>query len=209
MTTLSSITSSLERCWTAIRTINPEVRPAALVIYLHQAGDRKGHYWQSSWNVIKDNSHLDEVHISSHLFALDAREVFQTLLHEAVHSMAVTRKLQDTSRQGRYHNSVFAAMAHEIGLLTDVDKAIGVVTTGIDHERLKLYGNAIGELQQAIEMYQLVPTKGKGGKGKGKGGMVKLVCPRCQRVIRASQKTIDVGGIQCIPCHTMFTTDCD
>jgi hypothetical protein len=35
MTTLSSLTSALERCWTAIRTVHPDVRDAAIVVYLH------------------------------------------------------------------------------------------------------------------------------------------------------------------------------
>jgi hypothetical protein len=204
MASLSTITTALERSWTAIRTVYPDVRQAALVVYLHPNGDRKGHYWQNSWTLLRDNTQIDEVHISSHLFALDAVCVFQTLIHEAVHSCAVTRGIQDTSRQGRWHNKAFASIATEFGLVVESDSAIGHVTTDITTETRKKFANAIGELQQAIEMYQAIHLGGK-GKGKGKSrGMVKLVCPSCGRVIRASIKTMDVGPILCVPCKDFF-----
>jgi hypothetical protein len=42
--------------------------------------------------------------------------VLGTLLHEAAHGLACARCIQDTSRQGRYHNRRYATLARELGL---------------------------------------------------------------------------------------------
>lgn len=205
MTTLSSLTSALERCWTAIRTINPDVRDAALVVYLHQNCDRRGHFQENSWtttNALK----LDEVHISSHILAEGAQSVFRTLLHEACHSVATRRDVQDVSRQGRYHNKRFRDLARELGLTTAKEPGIGYVTPGITVRAQNTYANAIAELETAIELYQmLVPVGAGAGKGKGKRSrMLKLTCPVCHRIIRATRKTIELGPIVCGPCVAAF-----
>lgn len=59
---------------------------------------------------------LSEVFITDDALAQPAVEVFGILLHEAAHAVAVHRTIKDTSRQGRYHNARFKAVAEEIGL---------------------------------------------------------------------------------------------
>src|SRR6266542_4043035 len=39
------------------------------------------------------------------------RVVLATMLHEAGHGLAAARNLKDTSRQGRYHNAKYKALA--------------------------------------------------------------------------------------------------
>jgi len=59
---------------------------------------------------------LSEVLITADGLAGSASEVMGTLVHEAAHAIAFQRGIKDTSRQGRYHNQRFKAIAEEIGL---------------------------------------------------------------------------------------------
>jgi hypothetical protein len=204
MTTLSIVTSALERSWTAIRTVHPDVREAAMVVYLHPRGDRRGHYWQESWTT-RDNGSLDEVHVSSHILSEGSESVFRTLLHEACHSTAITRGLKDTSRQGRYHNRQFYSLAWEFGLVTLTDRTIGCVTTGMTARAQKLFANPLAELAQALDLWQDLGAYQAGRKGKAKGSRsVKLVCPECKRIVRASRACVDYGPITCGVCLCWF-----
>ncbi len=54
---------------------------------------------------------MSEVLITVDGVAGSAVEIFATLLHEAVHAVASERGIKDTSRQGRYHNARFRAIA--------------------------------------------------------------------------------------------------
>jgi hypothetical protein len=208
MTTLSSLTSALERCWTAIRTVHPDVRDAAIVVYLHPRGDRRGHFVDGAWTT-SDHNQLDEVHVSSHILDEGAQSVFRTLLHEACHSIARTRSIDECSRQGRYHNWRFAALAHNIGLVTASDTVCGCVTPAITDAAQVQYANAIEELHNAIGLWRGLQQPGqvtrKPKKRTSSGN--KLVCPRCRRVIRASNKTLQGGAIRCVPCGKDFVLD--
>jgi hypothetical protein len=179
------------------------VRPAALVVYLHERGDRRGHYHQESWTT-RNQSQLDEVHVSSHILAEGSESVFRTLLHEACHSLAVARGIQDTSRQGRYHNYEFAKLAHEVGLLTKMASGVGYVTLHLTADTVVQFENALAELEGSLEMWQGLPTRQPGRKTKTKNAMLRVECPDCHRLIRASRRTLDAGPILCVPCGTVF-----
>lgn len=203
MAKLSQVTSSLERSWTAIRTVYPDVRDAAMVVYLHPRCDRRGHYVGESWTT-RDSGQLDEVHISSHILAEGAPSVFRTLLHECCHSMAVTRGVREVSRQGRYHNKQFALLASEVGLVCETHST-GVYTVGLTPGASAQFRNAISELAQAIEIWQALGARAQ-GTGRTNTS-VKLVCGACARILRVSRECADGGPILCVPCDTYFTED--
>jgi hypothetical protein len=202
MAALSTVTTALERTWTAIRTIHPDVRPAALVVYLHPAGDRRGHYGESSWTT-RDNGHLDEIHISAHILHEGARSVLQTLLHEACHSIATAKGVQEVSRQGRYHNSVFACLAETLGLVVVPAPGIGCATPAITDATASVFSNALQELDDALGLWRDLHPKATTTKRKPTG-MIKLECPVCHRIIRATEKTLLAGTIECTPCKAYF-----
>lgn len=204
MNTLSAITMSLERAWTAIRTAYPDVRPAIITVYLHARGDRRGHFRQSCWTTINAQGARDEVHISSHILKEGPISVFQTLLHEAGHSICVTRNVQDVSRQGRYHNLNFGIVARTLGLVTASDPKIGVVTTGITDAARDMFSHVLVDLAETLDLYQDLRVQPQGRKPKGKSTSVKLQCPTCGRIIRASAKTVKGGPIECVPCNEDF-----
>ena len=207
MATLSQITTALERGWASIRTVHPKCRPAVMVVYLNEAGDRWGHFWRDAWTA-RDDATTDEIHVSSELLRFGGERTFKTLLHEAVHSVAAATGVQDTSRQGRYHNRRFAALATAMGLVVEPMAGVGCHTPELTDATKTLFANTIRDLDDSIEIWQERTLVGGGTKGKGSRN-VKLVCPRCQRIIRASRKCIDIGPIRCEPCGLDFSEDGD
>lgn len=204
MSELSTLTAALERCWTAIRTIHPHARPAVICVYLHSQGNRRGHYLEDGWT-LRDKGKADEVHVSSHILSEGAESVFRTLLHEACHSVAVARGIQDTSRQGRYHNYDFAKLASELGLLTQPSKEIGYVTLNLAPGAIVTFENALSELEDSLEMWQgLRQVAPNVGSLKTRNNSIKAVCPDCGRIVRMSAKSYNFGPILCVPCGTVF-----
>ena len=63
------------------------------------------------------------MHLAAELFvggeglSQGAESVRATLLHEAAHGLSDVRQIQDTSRQGRYHNTRYKALGEELGLV--------------------------------------------------------------------------------------------
>src|SRR4029450_12326513 len=88
------------------------------------AGQTKwGHFASMRWQ--RGSDRLPEVLVSGDGLARTPGEVLTTLLHEAAHSLADARTIQDTSRQGRWHNKRFAALATELGLDPRMDPRLG------------------------------------------------------------------------------------
>jgi hypothetical protein len=156
-----------------------------------------------------------------------ADHTLETMLHEAAHVLAKVRGVQDTSRQGRWHNQRFRAMAEEMGLehpnqiadpkhgFTDV-----VLTPGTREE----YASVIADLDRAIRLYVKIPEtlSGVGGGGEkielpgggrparpgakpGNTNNVKAVCG-CEvpRIIRVSRKVLEADPIICGRCREEF-----
>ena len=114
----STIVSALEAAWTDIRKDFPELPER--VLFITGVGSRKnavvrGHWRQTGWRTETEGD-LPELFISGERLHDGGRGVMTTLIHEAVHALAAARNVKDTSRQGRYHNKRFAALAEEMGL---------------------------------------------------------------------------------------------
>jgi hypothetical protein len=112
----------LEAAWADIVTRHPDVIPDPVIII---KSDKRawghmtvGRTWAESLPEGTEGPvrRYHEIMVSAELLAQHPVRVFQTLLHEAAHTVAVTRKIQDTSRQNRYHNSRFRELAEELGL---------------------------------------------------------------------------------------------
>ena len=96
-------------------------------------------------------SSLPEVFVATELIDAGANEMFKVLLHEAVHAIAQARGIKDTSRQGRYHNARFRALAQEAGLEPEPrDPVIGFSPTTLSATAAQEYETALGELSAAL-----------------------------------------------------------
>lgn len=70
-------------------------------------------------------------------------DVLATLLHEAAHALADVRGIKDTSRQGRWHNAWFKALATEVGIKTTKDPRIGWSPTRLPEATRNAYADTI------------------------------------------------------------------
>jgi len=160
--------------------------------------------------------------------AKGARQVLQTMLHEAAHVMAKVRDIQDTSRQGRWHNAKFKDLAVELGLehkRDQADKSHGFSFVTLTETTIARYTDLLDELDREIHLVVNLPiwlggteddTEAEGGEkigqgkkpGKGEGSSsnnLKCVC-RCEtpRIIRVSRKVLEEAGIMCRECGEDF-----
>src|SRR4029453_3856781 len=113
----SRLVAALEHAWTAILTQHPEV-PQVVIVVASGSDPRSrrlnlGHFAAGRWQLTDPNQPTDrpEVLVSGEGLQRGPVEVLGTLLHEAAHGLAHARSIQDTSRQGRYHNRRYAALA--------------------------------------------------------------------------------------------------
>src|SRR6266540_2060395 len=123
----SAVVAALEDAWTAVRNHHADV-PQVVIILGAGSESRRGlfkwgHFAAARWHVAGTNR--PEVLVSGEGLRRGAHQVLATLLHEAAHGMANTRGIQDTSRQGRWHNRRFATLAEELGLKVIQDPKTG------------------------------------------------------------------------------------
>lgn len=209
--TLSAVTRTLEIAWQAVQAKHGDVRDAVIVVYLHPKNDRRGHWAPESWTVASDDTennqpeHIDEVHISSHILAQGARSIMETVVHEAAHSAARARGIKDVSRQGRWHNKRFAAIAEEFGLMVERDAKIGHRTPDLTDEAVSEYQESIMWIKEATgDLFQVVTPSNKPTRP---ANTVKLVCPDCGRYFRIGRKQLELGPLACVPCGIEFEED--
>lgn len=197
----SPIIAALEDAWNAIRVRHPDVPSVLLVIGTGRDGRRKGlkygHYWDEVW---EDRAgKVSEVLIGGEGMKRGARGVMTTLIHEAAHAMAKVRGIQDTSRQGRYHNKRFKVLAEELGLEIAYDKRIGWSPSTMPDATAEEYADTLAALEEALKVYRPDDVRPETGKKSP---------PPCQcgcgRKIRVAPSVLELGPIACHVCGDDF-----
>jgi hypothetical protein len=206
--TSAALVGALESAWTAIRTAHPEI-PAAIIVIGSGSSSTKanelkyGHFASLRWQ--HGDTRLPEVLVSGEGLRRTPAEVFTTLLHEAAHGLADVRGIQDTSRQGRWHNRHFANLASELGLTATKDDKLGWSPCILRPETANRFSSVLNELGQAMRAFRhpeelVVKTRTNNNNG------AVLTCD-CPRKIRTSVKVADEGPILCGNCDSPFLTD--
>jgi hypothetical protein len=229
----SRIIAALEAAWADIRREHPDV-PAVILITgtarTHRFGEAKlGHFGADRWNT--KGGRAAELFLAGELLvAADGLSAghrsLETLLHEAAHGVAHTRKVQDCSRQGRYHNKRFAAIATELGLVPPAapHASIGFSDTRLDETGAARWqatieaidAAALPHLDDFIGATLADPAGADGGQGDGEGdeggkgkkragARVPVVCG-CEppRKLSVTPKQLEIGGILCAICLGEF-----
>lgn len=204
----SEVVAACEQAYRAIRRKHPELPDAVFIIGTGQAkkGLRLGHFHADRW-AGQDDDRIHEIFVAGEGLKRPAVEVFNTIMHEAVHALAAARQIKETSRGGRYHNKRFVALATEVGLAwpegQQPDKTIGysgVVLTEATLDRFE-YRRAIQAIDKAKTAYlTLLPVI---EKDKSNRNNVKLECP-CGRIVRASAQVASEAPIICGECMDPF-----
>jgi hypothetical protein len=186
----SALVTALEQTWAAIRAQQPDVPPAVLITGSGFHGKRElklGHFAASRWAAGGRGSALAEVFIGGEGLARGGRRVLGTLLHEAAHGLAHVREIAEVSRQGRYHNARFRALAEELGLTVEHHPRRGWSTTTLPTWTARRYRDPLAELDVALRVHR-APEQPSAGSASGG---VSLACEcGCGRLIRISPSTL-------------------
>lgn len=216
---VSTVVKSLEGAWSAIQRKHPELPDVVIIVAsgTESGQPRYGHYAPCRWAVGEENRH--EVMVSGEGLVRGAPAVLGTLLHEAAHAIAAVREVDDTSRQGRYHNAKFKAIAEELGLEIERSDTFGWSTTLVPSPCQKSYARPMAAIESALTLHRndrsalsRIPGASRGGKGgKGKAGgrkdtnFVPAICS-CEkpRTIRLAPSTLEAGAVVCGLCESEF-----
>jgi len=204
---ISNVIAGIEKAYAVIRQHNPDAGPALIVVYQPPKGTAKlGHFWRGSWfaqDSWGERHEMDEIMISSHILAEGADAVLETLLHEAVHSIAKTRGIKDTSRNNRWHNNKFRKLAHEVGLTTGKHPSFGCSTGELDSETAPLYMGAVKMIEEVLSVFQDLKTVTPDIKKPRKKLYLTAECA-CGRSLRMKPVQFNSGSITCYSCGEDF-----
>jgi hypothetical protein len=199
----SAVVAAMEHAWTAIRTHHPQV-PEVIVVLGAGSEARHGlfklgHFAAARWQVA--GQRRAEVLVSGEGLQRGAVDVLGTLLHEAAHGLADTRGIQDTSRQGRYHNRRYARLAAELGLDVACDQQTGWSQTTVGDQLAAVHADVLGDLAAALFLWryaeQQLPTQ------TGSRNLLACHCP-CGRKLRVARRTLEQAPILCGACEQPF-----
>ncbi|MEU9080655.1 hypothetical protein AB0D22_39065 [Kitasatospora sp. NPDC048538] len=185
----SRIIAALEGAWAAIQAHHPDVPNVVMITGMGRSGNgiTWGHFGADFWTVEQGEEarkRTPELFAGGELLSLGGERTVQTLLHEAAHGVAYTRRIKDTSSSGRYHNRRFASLATELGLTPPVTPCTirGLSECMITPAAVERYADVIKALDAARLPYiydpqaiaiagvgRPAPTTGTGG-AEGKSG---------------------------------------
>jgi hypothetical protein len=199
----SGVLTVLEATWRQIITRHPEIPPAVIILGSGTSGKHAkwGHHAADRWHAA-DNDHT-EIMISGEGLRRPASEVLTTLLHEAAHALAAARDIKDTSRQGRYHNKNYKALAEELGITVSHANTIGWSVTTLPDTTASTYARQIKALSRAMVLYRNDETGCATGPAKTTN-LIAAACP-CERSIRIAASVLADAPVTCGACGGDFT----
>jgi hypothetical protein len=228
------LVAALAAAWAAIRSRHTDVPPVVITLGAGSIGQavgelKLGHFAAARWE--HPDGVLAELFVGGEGLRHGARQVLATLLHEAAHGAASTRRVQDVSRGGRYHNARYAELARELGLTVARIGDIGWSDTAVPDATAAAYAAELAALGGALTAWRRSERQavaggqdaagapgedqaddGEGGEGGSRGGRkssnngVAALCG-CEppRRIRVAASVLDAGPVVCGLCDAEFT----
>lgn len=207
----SQLVAALETAWGHIQKRHPDLPGAVIVVASGSEGAgtlKLGHWAAGRWEhgKGKKKTATAEMLISGEGLKLGAADVLGTMLHEAAHALATARGVKDTSRDGRYHNAVFKALAGEVGLTVYKHKTRGwsethpALGTLKKWGTLKKYEKTVAMLTKAIQGFRTMEPAGV----QKKPSRLRLAMCECERKLRLSLSAFQEGPITCGNCEQVF-----
>lgn len=198
----STMVRALERVWAGIRTRHSDIPDVVLI--LASGTDTKhpkwGHHAAGRWHVA--GTDRTEIMVSGEGLTRTPADILGTLLHEATHALALARGIADTSRQGRYHNTRFAALGAELGIDVAKDDTFGWTITTVPAPTLAAYAVELRLLQRAMILWRRQETHATGGAKKNTN-LIAATCP-CGRTIRIAASSLEQAAVTCGGCGEDF-----
>lgn len=193
------IIESVNNAFVAIRKNHPELPNAVLVVGAtgrKKNGAVHGHFSPDTWTA-KNATH--EIMLSGESLSRGAEATLGTLLHECAHLLAASRGIKDTSRQGRFHNKRFKAVAEELGIEVEQDPTIGWSITTLPKETATLYRAELTAMRKALKGHRLDHSAIKAPTPKK---TMKVWCD-C-RSVTLPISFLDKGEVRCEECGQLF-----
>lgn len=208
-TASGKLVKAIETAWAAIQTAHTDV-PHVVVTMGSGSGQGAGlvlgHFAPLRWVAGEESVH--ELFVGGEGLQRGGRAVMGTLLHEAAHGAAQARGVQDTSRQGRYHNKRFKQIAESFGLVIEQAPGIGWSTTTVPDATAERYARVIARIDAALGLYRRAEGRAAGTGRTNNNNGVSAMCG-CGRKLRMSQSAYETGPILCGSCGTEFIADQD
>lgn len=129
--------------------------------------------------------------------------VLETLLHATAHARNAAAGVDDTSREGRYHNKAFRDAAQELGLDVEDPGRDGWAATTLPYATAALYRPQLGTLTSAITAYG--PPEPTAPNSTSSGRWLAAVC-ECtpHRTVRVTRGGLAVAPVLCTKCAKPF-----
>lgn len=207
---------ALSDAWTAIQRNHPSVPNVVILAApnMHRRGGVLGHFAALRWSPGQgSNTFLHEVVVVAEHLDRSAVDIFETVLHEAVHAMNFAAGIRDCSAN-QYHNQKFRDGAVSLGLIVQKVEHYGWAYTRLAAGTESRYATPIAELDRVlIHRRSLAAPKGTGSTNGTKGGDAdtasssrsrKATCP-CGYIIRVAKKTLEDTVIRCESCEQPFS----
>lgn len=201
------LVAAVAAVWRGIQDRHPEVPDVVLTLgsgTMNQRGrERFGHFAAGRWQL--GDTTVDEFFLGGEGLRRGTSPVLGTLLHEATHGLAHVRGIKDTSRQGRYHNKQFKALAESLDLVIEHDAKIGWSVTQVPPWTEVEYAAELAQLEHAITVFRHAETEKTRGKPRN-NNYLKATC-RCPRVIRVAKAVFAEAPILCGACEHIFVAE--
>jgi len=206
----SAAVAALERTWAAIRHQHPELPETVIILGAGSPARRGlvelGHFAASRWHLQAAKANRHEVLVAGEGLRRGPHDVLNTLLHEAAHGLAHARNIKDTSRQGRWHNQRFAALAREVQLEVTADARTGLSQTQLTDQAATRYADQLGDLEDALQLWRHAePTR---DNQAGSRNLLACSCA-CGRKLRVAKSTLEQAPILCGACQQPFAPERD
>jgi curved DNA-binding protein CbpA len=201
---ISRLLGVMKDAWAAIRSHHPQIPPVVIIVASGGNGRQRayGHHAPQRWHAA--GADRTEIMISGEGLARDAASVLGTLLHEAAHALAAARQIQDTSRQGRYHNQKYKTCAEELGITVEHDQRIGWSITTVPEATARRYAVQIAALAEAMTLWRHAEQQtARGSDGGRSTNLLAASCP-CGRLIRIAASTLAAAPVICTACDGKF-----
>lgn len=115
-------------------------------------------------------------------------------VHEAAHGVAAERGVKDASRQGRYHNRQFKAIAEELGLDVAQDPPFGWTATTVPAATATRYSDALAALDRELACTRRVIDP------RRRPRIVRSHTCRCGERVRSGRVRVAPVAVLCTAC---------
>ena len=196
---LSAFNSHLETGFRVLNQIYFEGKLENPVITIQSCKKAYGYITtQKVWSDTSDSYY--EINISAEHLTRQLENVLATLLHEMCHLYSMQNNIDDTSKNGKYHNKNFRKIAEERDLQIEYIKYIGYSKTSPTEKFISVLS-----YNGLLDFDMITARVGANNGGdtslptttqKPKGSTRKYVCHSCGISIRATKEV----NIACLDC---------